>query len=132
MTVMATEAVDLLTAAKRLIEDPARWTRGAWARNCLGHHTEPGQPDAVRWCVAGACIKVIGPSPSGQAWRQVISALQSTTLSRGGYADLVVPRRFDTGMEVGYLNDTHDHADALALLDEAIAYAANLPDPEDD
>lgn len=48
-----------LEAAYTLIEDPARWTTGANARDRYGMSTfSPLDPSAVCWCASGALIRV--------------------------------------------------------------------------
>ncbi len=38
-----------------LLEDPKRWTKGAFARDAKGDEVkDPGDPSAVCWCLVGA------------------------------------------------------------------------------
>jgi hypothetical protein len=48
-------AIEVLRAARKRIEDPKRWTRGAFARTKDGVLlVDPTAPDAVCWCAHGA------------------------------------------------------------------------------
>lgn len=48
-----------------LLSDPARWTRGAWARDARGIPVNVMDPTAVCWCFVGAIIHEY-PDASGQ------------------------------------------------------------------
>lgn len=51
-----------------LIADPARWTTGAFARNCNGNHVVHWDGDATCWCGDGALMRCLLPmAPSGFA-----------------------------------------------------------------
>lgn len=39
---------------KELLTDESKWTRGAYARDSMGHHISSTDPDAKCWCLQGA------------------------------------------------------------------------------
>ena len=47
------------TVAK-LLESPDRWCQGASARNEKGDGIYSESPDACRWCIAGAILRIYG------------------------------------------------------------------------
>lgn len=56
-----------------LIADPAKWTKGAEARNKAGHGVSATSESAVAWCADGALVYCL-PTPFGYS-----SALQKVT-----------------------------------------------------
>lgn len=50
----------ILLEAAELIEQPGKWTQGAFARDHGGDGTAFCDPDAVCWCAEGAIAKVAG------------------------------------------------------------------------
>jgi hypothetical protein len=52
---------ELLRKVRELL--PGRWTQGANALNALGLPTSPMSDSAVQFCLRGACIKALQPSP---------------------------------------------------------------------
>ena len=95
--------LETLKAARDLISDPARWTQEEAARNAAGKGVMAYGEDAVCWCAFGAIRNVVGPNDDA--------------------FDLV----FDTFRDkakvklVACFNDTHTHAEVIALFDAAIA-----------
>jgi hypothetical protein len=63
---------EILSAAKKLIETPDKWTKGAFGRTSEGHYRQFPEEvkDAVCWCAGGA-IKMIAPnfSDTELAWQ---------------------------------------------------------------
>lgn len=52
------EARQILLHAHALIADPARWTKGAWARDASGEQLVRVEDEAaVAWCIGGAVIR---------------------------------------------------------------------------
>ena len=95
--------LETLKAARDLISDPARWTQGCAARNVNGEPVDLMDNTAVCWCALGAIsitdlMRGIGISDASKALRRVTPF----------------------GL-VGQFNDTHTHAEVLALFDAAIA-----------
>jgi hypothetical protein len=96
--------VEILKAARELIAKPERWTRGVIARAGTLPLTSAMVPQATCWCAMGAIDKCAGgPSFSAPA------------------LDLVYP--VIPGCGLAEFNDSHDHAEVVAMLDRAIASA---------
>lgn len=113
MTVIANEcrtAPEIIAAARQLLDDPARWTTDALARNAEGRECPTLSDDAAQWCAAGACMKAGGRMPDSAVWQQVVSAVNAAAQA-AGYAT------------VDELNDQNDHAAALSVLDAALVWA---------
>ena len=56
---LSTTTIYYLTMkAWQLLEDPKHWTKDAFARNKDGQEVDESSPDAVCWCVVGACRKL--------------------------------------------------------------------------
>lgn len=47
--------------AWQLLEDPKHWTQEAFARDKDGQQVDESSPDAICWCVVGACRKLYTP-----------------------------------------------------------------------
>ena len=88
--------LEALRAMRELLAVRSRWTKGAAARDKYGHRVSFRSPRAARHCLMGAVFQIGGN----------ILLLDS-----------VLPR----GDSMIAFNDTHTHAEVLALLDEAIA-----------
>lgn len=94
----------ILQMARALIADPAHWTQGPSARDAQGKPVHWSAWNAVAWCLTGAICKVgleAYPSPT-------MAALNAVLVERGEEPS---PAKF---------NDSHSHAEVLALVDEAI------------
>lgn len=105
------QLLDDLKAARSLIEDPKRWTKGVLARPSrdAGVSCWPSDEQATCWCALGAALRIGGskgstPTPRYQA---IADAL-----------DEQVP--YERG-DVAEVNDEDGHAAILALFDKAIA-----------
>lgn len=81
------------------------WTTGAFARYPNGYACSSEDPQAVRWCAAGALT--LACRFEAGAWEKA-----------RGYLDRVIK----PGQLVTY-NDTHSHAEVLAAFDKAIELA---------
>jgi hypothetical protein len=95
-------------AARQLIADEKHWTQSALARDRSGYLVPANDPEAVCWCIVGACCKIAGPDPNyiGEtAWRLFFPELCD-----------IVPFPED-------INDKGTHADVLYLLEQAEARA---------
>ena len=96
--------LETLKAARQLISDPAKWTQNLFARDKDGKSIDPQNKDAVCFCSFGAIERFTG----------------CKTLSEvEGHLDNVCEKLFHTN--VISFNDTHTHAEVLALFDAAIA-----------
>ena len=94
--------VEILRAARELISDPARWTRGKYGATATGNHVRGDDPQAIRWCAYGAIEKVVGNS----SWDAEM------ILSEAAHPHVVI-----------HINDELGHAAVLDLYDRAIALA---------
>lgn len=102
--------LEILKAARALIEKPEHWSKGAFARDPRGNGVSPINKTAVCWCAAGS-VRNVG----------LISQVEL-------YAALGVLRTAlpaEAGRLAGVItfNDRPDttHADIIALFDRAIA-----------
>ena len=93
--------LETLKAARQLITDPAKWTQGWLARNALGEHADVDSSSAVCFCSIGALCRVGSVAYYG--------------------AQRILERNISDGLSLGWFNDTHTHAEVLALFDAAIA-----------
>ena len=89
---------DQLEAVYRLIEDEKRWTQDASARDEQGNFVDSRHPNAVSWCLRGACWKAIADF------------------------DGCLTDQLDVPSVINF-NDSHTHAEVLALLTSAIERA---------
>ena len=96
--------LETLKAARQLITDPAKWTQGAFARDADGNEVTPNNDLATCYCSFGAI--------------QFVTKKRMMT-SADRYLDGLCLSKFGIGLDV--LNDTHTHAEVLALFDAAIA-----------
>src|SRR4051794_19791915 len=51
------EIKEVFGAARELLPSPARWTKGAYARNSRGEPVSAFAPNATRFCISGALIR---------------------------------------------------------------------------
>lgn len=99
-----------LQAARELIADEAKWTKGHYARNKFGKLRRSSASDAVCFCVQGACHLDVDMEEDlvCALWYGLPKTARTATLPP---SDNII-----------YYNDDRDttHADILALLDRAI------------
>lgn len=92
--------LETLKAARDLISDPARWTQGWFAKNAHGENVHSFSENAVCFCALGA-------------------------LDRTHNATLAIKDRLQRHLppehNISSFNDTHTHAEVIALFDAAIA-----------
>lgn len=99
--------VELLVRARAAIADPQHWTQHTRARNREGVICSPYSSSAVCFCASGALIHFSGGE--NYLFCQAQRLLKDSAHSRlGGYPG------------IAYFNDTHSHAEVLALFDWAI------------
>lgn len=99
--------VEILRAARALIATPEQWTQGTPARGQDGWPVWPESPDARQWCAIGACVAA---GSDDERWMmRAIDALEAVAL--------------EGSVSAARFNDSHRHADVLALYDRAIALA---------
>lgn len=100
--------LETLKAARDLISDPARWTQREYARDQFGNSAMATDGYATCWCALGAIRKVTGRE--NDIYRPAVAQLAR-------HCQVVdIP----AGWAVSTHNDTHDHAEVLALFDAAI------------
>ena len=99
--------LETLKAARQLISDPAKWTQGKGARMFNLKPVFARDPAAVCWCSMGAIYK------------QCTDQDRSTS----DFAFSVLDKKCWNlhGISAVNFNDTHTHAEVLALFDAAIA-----------
>lgn len=99
---MSTVAV--LTQARSLISDPAKFATGALARDCDGNPVEPGSDNACRWCAMGAVYKFVIYTDSNSA---PLTQVCTTSFILFGTSPMTV-------------NDCLGHSTVIDLFDHAI------------
>lgn len=99
-----TSTAEILKAARKLIEKPENWTKGAFARSACKGRVRPKYKGAICFCSIGALQRV----------------------SEGSYGDAIgflkreLPEGFHGIME---FNDKSTHSEVLDLFSKAIAAA---------
>jgi hypothetical protein len=86
----------------KLLADPLCWTQGVMARDRWGDEVPPCHSSAVRWCILGAVEKCYSDFADAEAARSALAR-----------------RLSGQGMSVGFFNDSHTHAEVLALVRSA-------------
>lgn len=95
-------ALSLARRVRELLSEPGRWTQGAEALDARGEPCRPSSTRAVRWCLTGAADR------EGDIHDRV-ALYEQMHLCMG------MP-----WIAISAWNDTHTHADVLALLDRVI------------
>lgn len=98
----ATQLVKYLIAAKALIDTPEKWTQEEMARDAYGKITDYEGESATCFCSLGAACKVT--AGSGFTYGYLVRAL-----SAAGDGTYIVD-----------FNDSHTHAEVMAVWDKAI------------
>jgi hypothetical protein len=100
---------DVIAQMLALLGDPARWCRGAGARDAAGRPCSPTSPRAVAWSLEGAIDRASGRDPAiGDVVEDQLCAL---------LPDMAGPAAFNDDAGTA-------HADVLALLRRALAAVA--------
>jgi hypothetical protein len=119
-------ASEVLSRARELINEPAKWTQGESARNDKGRHTDADSDLAVCWCTLGAVHKACEGDP----------VLYNTAAN---YLDAVVNKQgYKAKTQAGFHGDVivyndkpgRRHKEIMELFDQAIACATNSTAPE--
>jgi len=100
--------VEALTAARDLITDPDRWTTRGFALGVNDAKVLPTSPDAVKWCAAGALIRVTEGFEQSRRDAGILLLVAACHAGWRGIPDA---------------NDLGGHAAVLAVFDAAIAKA---------
>lgn len=102
------DTVEILKAAKALIADEENWTQTVYARDENGESVSATDPRAVCFCSRGAIDKITAGNGAWEGAYDILLGLVTEDDDCIGVADF---------------NDTHTHAEVLALFDRAIARA---------
>jgi hypothetical protein len=111
------EAAKVLRAARERISDPERWTQGVEALTACGRCVPGDDPDAVRWCVAGA-VRAEG-----------LDACSNPLMGVTPVARLIMKAAGCGDVGIGPWNDKATHSEVIAALDRAIELAASTANP---
>lgn len=107
---------ELLEDTRTLISDPERWTQGSFAVNRVGETVNPDAPVACRWCLMGAVVAC------QQRPEDFTGAVQVLTASLPSNFRDAFPGGPSVRPTLIRYNDQREHADVIALLDEAIEH----------
>jgi hypothetical protein len=94
------DTYEVLTNAQNLIRDPARWTKGQYAKDADGWVTDACHPDAHCWCSLGALDRC---TPDEETYMRARQYLGLAVKFKG----------------VTTFNDSGTHADVMAMFDRA-------------
>lgn len=107
--------IDIIRHAREIISDPARWCRGASARDDKGEDWPALSSRAVSWCAWGALVKAA--SDLGLAAPVIEADYAAERIRRSQERD-------DGWFELHVINDNEGHAAVLAIFDKALASEA--------
>jgi len=108
------QLADNLRAAKALIDTPAKWIQGNLAHDAEGRNISLYDPNATCFCSMGAYARFCFDTQPGFVVRRLISnALDKAAQEATGTHNT----------NVALYNDSHGHAEVMALWDRAIATA---------
>jgi hypothetical protein len=96
----------ILEQARALLTDPDRWTQRSAARTATGMVCDTKSRQAVCWCAVGAIDRY---APTLGVWSAGLREMRALILARGEEQDLAD------------FNDSHTHAEVLALFAQALA-----------
>lgn len=99
--------VEILRAARKLIERPDAWIQGKYARNQAGDPVNPNDPDACKFCGNGAIIRARG----------------SVILRSAGFAAFALDRAIGASFIPWQDAPGRTHDEVLHAFDRAIALA---------
>ena len=108
-------AKEILTEARELLSDPARWCKGGLAFRADGVACDARGGDAVRWCALGAMHRAAGDEERDQRTPSFAAAWEATNSAAGARGFWLISD-FNNAPET-------EHADIMAFFDEAIAAA---------
>lgn len=99
-----------LVLARKLLSDPKKWIKGAYARSAANHVIRPTSKKAVCFCLSGAILRYtkdddLAYDHAERAVKHVLTRTFASTRSLAGFNDA----------------DSTQHADVLRVLDRAIA-----------
>lgn len=110
---MSTIAEDIRKLLE-LLRDPARWTKGAPARDADGHRRSACDERAVCWCMFGGAILVTKDSENKDKRQgELLDFLRKQAKATKG----------DPAYNIALLNDSSEHADVVKFLEQAVETA---------
>ena len=102
---------EILIAARAKIADEKNWTQGELARDAKGDPCKPLSPEAVCWCTDGALRFAQGEDNLyARSYGPIGALMEALSLEKD--PSTTIPWRY---------NDSHTHAEVLAIFDRAIA-----------
>lgn len=102
------DKLTILKGTRELLSDESRWTQRSYARRADGVGTGVFNSKASCWCLVGAADKVALDLYHVDRLDDVLDSLRA---------------EIGVGESLTRFNDSHSHAEVLALLDRAIARA---------
>ena len=121
--------LEILKAARELLSDEKRWTKGHYARDAQQRPTPPHAVDAVCWCPEGAMAKFSAASEDGtvnsiQVDEPLFFAFQAVNKAVFGKGQTLTDR-------IHTWNDASErtHAEVLQRFDDAIARQQDVTVP---
>lgn len=100
--------LEILKAARALIENPSHWAKGELAYDAMNRACEPDSPHATGFCTEGALARVAGDYPN---YRLALKLLGTR-----------LPEPFGSTPVFEWQDRSNTtHADVLALFDRTIA-----------
>ena len=121
MTGTHDETRELLVAAREIIADPERWTKGAPAKATQDGCILPVyKSDATCWCITGAIeLAWLRQNANGAIKSGAVTALWHVLESRGDHVFLDKEWRW-RDLQMWNDEDRRDHPEVLELFDTAI------------
>lgn len=112
-------SVGILKKSRELISDPSKWTQGVAARYTGGDPCQPHDQEAVCWCALGSVVwSVYSVCDSRVVAVDLSSSLLELLDKESGIPHLEAD---GSPRPLAAFNDSHTHAEVLALFDKAIA-----------
>lgn len=102
---------EVLKAGRALIDTPEKWTKGVSARMADGRGCSPWDDAAVCFCSIGALDRLHRATASYEEAQEALKVLRFVSYVQTGID------------EVFRFNDSHSHAEVLAVWDAAIKIA---------
>jgi len=100
-----------LTAAKALIENPENWIQDELSQDSEGRKVAVTDTNATCFCSMGAFVHYLHGKPQAhERDLPVVAALDEASVKVSGDAD----------MNIVTFNDTHSHAEVMAVWNNAI------------
>ncbi len=97
--------IEVLRAARLMIQDESSWCKGWLAKDARDNLVACADASAVKFCIAGACVRVCGEDLSLED--KVLRHLSMEAMDFGFNGP-------------AHLNDSRTHAEVMAFLDQVI------------